>query len=129
VIGFGGLSRIPGWQGLLQIDQVLELALFRVKCSLDGANLVHIYEFRPLPQMERVKGRRRKQSMTLPASDALQNPNGKRLRIGEVALDLHVFDLDPQVLALGVSNKKGLREFLMQNGGIRVYREGVRVYD
>ncbi len=120
----------PGWlKGLLRIDQVLDLALFRAKCSLDGTNLVYTYEFRPLAQMERVKGRRRKQSMTLPVSDALQNPNGKSLKIGEIALDLHVFDLDPQVLALGVSDKKGLREFLMQNGGIRVYRDGVRVYD
>jgi signal transduction histidine kinase len=46
-----------------------------------------------------------------------------------VKLQLLVFDLDPQVLALGVTDRKGLREYLRQNGGIRVYRDGIRVYD
>jgi signal transduction histidine kinase len=49
--------------------------------------------------------------------------------IGDVQFEFHIFDLDPQMLALGVTDKRGLREFLEQNGGIRVYRDGVRVYD
>ena len=50
-------------------------------------------------------------------------------RIGHVSVDLHIFDREPVILSFGVTDKKGLRDFLDQNGGVRVYRDGVRVYD
>jgi signal transduction histidine kinase len=30
---------------------------------------------------------------------------------------------------LGVTDRKGLREFLKESGGVRVYRDGIRIYD
>ena len=33
------------------------------------------------------------------------------------------------MLALSTSDRAGLKKFLDQNGGIRVYRDGVRVFD
>ena len=121
----------PGWlEGLLDSDSVLESALFRAKCEIDGNHLAYDYKFAPLPAMDRVEGRTARQKhMDLPADSSLTESEGQPLRIGKVTLDLHIFDRDPQVLALGVADKKGLREFLDQNGGIRVYRDGVRVYD
>jgi len=45
-------------------------------------------------------------------------------------LQIYVFDQDARVLKLGeVSDKKGLKEFLNESGGVRVYRGGIRVYD
>lgn len=121
----------PGWlKGLLKVDDVLELALFRATCEIDGKKLTYDYKFSPLPAMDRVKGRKSKpRPMSLPQGSSLAEWEGQPLRIGKVKLDLQIFDLDPQVLALGVSDKKGLRDFLEHNGGIRVYRDGVRVYD
>jgi signal transduction histidine kinase len=49
--------------------------------------------------------------------------------VGPVHLDLYIFDREPKILALGVSDKKGLKECLDEAGGIRVYRDGIRVYD
>ena len=37
-------------------------------------------------------------------------------------------DRDPQILRLSSTDRGGLRQFLDQNGGIRVYRDGMRVY-
>src|SRR5207253_5135794 len=50
--------------------------------------------------------------------------------VGPVELKLFVFDQDAKVLKSGeVSDKKGLKDFLNESGGVRVYRGGIRVYD
>ena len=49
--------------------------------------------------------------------------------IGEVRFEGYIFDRDSFVLKLGVSDKQGFKEYLDTNGGIRVYRDGLRVYD
>ena len=49
--------------------------------------------------------------------------------IGEVQFEGYIFDRDSFVLKLGVSDKQGFKEYLDSNGGIRVYRDDLRVYD
>lgn len=49
--------------------------------------------------------------------------------IGPVEFEGYIFDRDAFVLRLGLSDKQGLKEYLDTNGGIRVYRDGLRVYD
>jgi signal transduction histidine kinase len=74
--------------------------------------------------MDKVQPRRRKRTLALADSYDLS-----KYRIGPVRLDIYIFDRDPRVLQLGVTDRKGLREFLDEAGGIRVYRDGIRVYD
>jgi hypothetical protein len=88
--------------------------------------------------MDRVEGRHppgRKMSLT---QNVLSPETGRdeivpldldALQVGPVKLELRIFDRDAKILSLGVSDKKGLKDFLDSNGGIRVYRDGVRVYD
>ena len=49
--------------------------------------------------------------------------------IGKVKFEGYIFDRDSFVLKVGVSDKQGFKEYLDTNGGIRVYRDGLRVYD
>ena len=49
--------------------------------------------------------------------------------IGDITFALHIFDLDPQMLSLTSTDRRGISQFLRQNGGIRVYRDGMRVYN
>src|SRR5439155_24263912 len=44
-------------------------------------------------------------------------------------IDLRIFDRDPGVLKLLPGNMSLVKDFLDLNGGVRVYRDGVRVYD
>jgi signal transduction histidine kinase len=46
-----------------------------------------------------------------------------------VTFEGYVFDLDSFVLKLGVSDKKGFKDYMKTNGGIKVFRDGLRVYD
>ena len=50
-------------------------------------------------------------------------------KVGPLLMEFRIYDLDTQTLELAVSDKRGFKDFLKQNGGIRVYRDGVRVYD
>ena len=64
------------------------------------------------------------------ASDEDASDEKKDAGVGEFDLDLHIFDLDRETRALlRLTDYRGLREFLAANGGIRVYRDGIRVYD
>ena len=118
-------------KGLLTVDQVLEYALFRAQCDLHSQWLTYEYEFTPLPAMDKVEPRKIQRQ----GENAMKLSSDKTIidlaeyRIGPVHIDLYIFDREPKILALGVTDKKGLKEFLDQAGGIRVYRDGIRVYD
>jgi len=115
-------------KGLLTVDSVLEYALFRAECDILGRSLTYEYEFTPLAAMDKVKSRWNKKTMNLKLDAAIDFELMER-DIGPVHLDLYIFDRDPKILALGVTDKQGLKEFLDEAGGIRVYRDGIRVYD
>jgi hypothetical protein len=46
-----------------------------------------------------------------------------------VDFEFWLFDRDPAVLRAVTEDVKGLKDFLDENGGIRIYRDGIRVYD
>jgi signal transduction histidine kinase len=122
-------------EGLLDMKTVLHQSLFRASGYIRGSQLTYDYEFRPLKAMrERIEGRKVKakpQTITRPRGkgDEGQVLDLSQWEIGEVRFDLHIFDRDPAVLELSTSDRAGLKKFLDQNGGIRVYRDGVRVFD
>lgn len=127
-----------GWlDGLLKPSEVLDFALFKASCSLQGTELQYDYSFQPLPGMNRLQGRKvAKKHVSL--SRIVLTESGKKKveridlnekKIGPIEIDLYVFDREPAVLEFSVNDKKGLKEFLDANGGIRVYRDNVRVYD
>jgi len=112
-------------EGLMTVGEVLEYSLFRASSDIEGNQLSYHYEFTPLSAMDKVSPRQESTGTTIRIEDA---EDFKR-KVGPVHLDLFIFDLDPKILALGVTDKKGLKSFLAENGGIRVYRDGIRIYD
>jgi anti-sigma regulatory factor (Ser/Thr protein kinase) len=123
------LTENKDWlKGLLTVDSVLEYALFRAECDIVGRSLNYEYEFTPLVAMDKVQPRQDKKTMDLKLDPPVDFELMERI-IGPVHLDLYIFDRDPNILALGVTDKQGLKEFLNEAGGIRVYRDGIRVYD
>jgi signal transduction histidine kinase len=116
-------------KGMLPINRILGYALFRAHCELRGTKLTYSYSFTPYPIMKnKIKPRHINRSgnkaLTIGGIDLDQN------NVGPVDIDLYIFDRDPQMLELGqISDKKGLKEFLNESGGIRVYRDHIRVYD
>jgi len=115
---------------LLDVSSVLEQSLFRASGVISGTELKYKYEFVPLPGMVG-KIERRDAAKTIPLPGAAGNEKKIDLTpysIGEVRFELRVFDRDPLVLEL-TSDKTALKKYLDVNGGLRVYRDGVRIFD
>lgn len=123
------LKTHPEWlAGLLDVKDVLGYSLYKAKGIIKGSRLSYTYEFMPYPAMKRVKERSVKKTVTLGSAKNVIDLDAHN--IGPVQITLYLFDLDSHVLKLGeVNDKKGLKEFLKESGGVRVYRGGIRVYD
>lgn len=131
----------PGWfDGLLNWKDVKDYSLFRFKAVLEGSSIKEFkYEFIPWASMTKIK------SKTVTESDPLietlkslkyTDEEGKihpinlsENKIGKVTFEGYVFDQDPFILKMGVSDKDGFKKYLKSNGGVRVFRDKLRVYD
>ena len=120
---------------LLDIQRLLKYSLFNAHCDLKGSKLSYKYQFTPYPAMRRVKGR-----VATPSDINITRRNRETRKselidldkhhVGPIHLDLYIFDREPNILALSeIADIKGLKQFLDESGGVRVYRDGIRVYD
>lgn len=130
-------------EGLLNPAEVRENALYYAKGEMDGSKLIYDYEFRPIPQMlENLKPRgpdRKEQQLAVKRSkttkvetidlSAIPRIGGEPVSIGRVRFEFYIFDLETEVLRLAMDDVQGFKTYLKENGGIRIYRDGVRVFD
>ena len=108
-------------------------ALYSAHIVLDGNKIEeYTYNFRPWEVLQKVKAR---ESHAYQGEKILDLENKKKtevdlaaFKIGRVTIDLSIFDLDSYVLNLGFPNeKKMLKDYLKQNGGISIYRDNMRL--
>lgn len=131
----------PGWfEGLLKWEDIKEYSLFRFKVEMEGNSIKSFhYEFTPWPTMTRLIPRAIDQKSELidtfkrlKFKDDTKGENYFSLsdyHIGKVTFEGYVFDLDSFILKLGVTDKKGFKDYMRSNGGVKVFRDGLRVYD
>ena len=123
-------------EGIITLEKIHEYALFRFNCTMEN-NMIKKFEyvFTPYPSMKQLKRRR----VTHTDSNvkkilAMRDNNGDAIdlsshNIGKVTFEGYIFDRDSTILALGIDDKKGFKDYLNSNGGVKVYRDGIRVYD
>jgi signal transduction histidine kinase/anti-sigma regulatory factor (Ser/Thr protein kinase) len=144
--------------GMIQPQTILESALFHAEGEVDSqkGTISYEYRFRPPRGIRKtVAGRTRtvrdqplgalklsrsaddvpesrvlaRQSKLLEEATAEASLGRDRRRLGPFRFEMHIFDFDSlDGLSLTTSQKQ-VREFLRENGGVRVYRDGIRVYD
>lgn len=118
--------------GLLRVEDVIEQAPFKLSGTIEGSIFKYDYTFNPGLRLDRVEPRSCHNEMTIMTRGDDDSPHPIMVdpeTVGVVRLDLYIFDRTPQVLKLTASDPKGLKDFLNFNGGVRVYRNGIRVYD
>ncbi len=141
----------PGWtEGMISPAELNRLAMFEFSFELSDAGLSYDYRFNPLPGLisdyhglirprERdqtptrnveffrfvprwkTKGRKRKPRE--------EEPSLSDLGIGTIRGRLFAFDRDRDVMTWYVPDRSGLEGYLDEQGGMRVYRDGLRVHD
>lgn len=132
----------PGWfDDLLDWKDVIDFSLFKFKITIEGSSIVKFeYQFTPWSSMTKLYPRTVTNDdafienfTTLRFSSNEENAseinNLSKYKIGRVVFEGYVFDQDPFVLKMGVSDKEGFKKYLKSNGGVRVFRDKLRVYD
>lgn len=144
----------PGWfANLLDWKDIREYALFHFKVTISGDHVKSLeYEFTPWSSMPKLSDRKISYSETVSEKDneyawdllslgerlaktysVLEDAEGRftlaDYKIGDIVFEGYIFDRDAFVLRLGVSDKKGFKEYLDNNSGVRVFRDGMRIYD
>lgn len=137
-------------EDLPKFDSIKKFALWYFKCKLVGSEIKEFkYEFIPWDSLHEVEGREvTEQDEIIKNNSALirkskENPKeeeiinlsrnysqiqGETKTIGEIEFEGYIFDREKSILEL--SNLHGLsllKEYLDEQGGVRVYREKVRV--
>ena len=141
----------PDWfGGLLDPDRVHKAAMFHARVEVDPERWVMSYDYRfvpprvarrltprkathtdvPLGPHEGVKpGRRYLSHLKTLAQEVWEDARGADLGVGTFTMEVHIFDLDRDTREFLPTDYRGLSQFLELNGGVRVYRDGIRVYD
>lgn len=127
----------PGWfDGLLDWEKVKGYSLFHFKVTIEGDKITDfLYQFTPWESMPKVSSREIKtDDKIVKTFIELEDLKGKKVslndhKIGKIRFEGYIFELDAFLLRMGVSDKSGFKTYLKENGGVRVFREGLRVYD
>lgn len=127
------IKDIPSW------SDILEYSLFFFDIEIDGDEIKKFnYKFRPWDRFSDIGGREVTEKDE-PIKDLLDisDPSEKKyvplpldgLNIGKFQFKGCVFIRDRFIFKLFNIQQTSLTDYLDNNGGIRVYRNGVRVYD
>lgn len=127
----------PGYEtwleGLFSSEDAQNCALYHVTGSFSGNQGSVAYAFTPPAEfLDRLTPRK-----TTIENIPLSKKEGRksipldlsRHNVGKVLFEFWLFDRDPAVIRAVTDDVKGFKEYLDENGGIRIYRDGVRVYD
>jgi len=121
--------------GMFTSEQANECAVYRIKGWFEGKEAHFNYEFRP-PAELRNQLNSRKQKVVVTQLERKRKGERKTTAldlathaIGRVEFEFWLFDRDSAVLKAVTDDLKGLKDYLDENGGIRIFRDGIRVYD
>ena len=132
------------FKNLPKLEDIENAGLYFGSCVLKANKIVDFkYEFRPWSSLEKINGRQIDISNLLEEECKLigfkEDENKKKqvkydidlnaLQIGEIKFDIIIFEKDAAIFNLINAEKSSINEYLKANGGIRVYRDNVRVYD
>ncbi|WP_420634468.1 ATP-binding protein [Candidatus Palauibacter sp.] len=137
---FQAILTVPGhaiWiENLPDFSEILERAIWKFTFSLKDGRFDYKYAFRQVPgfklegrevsgtgdvlKLPRLDGRRK----TTRVVASVHTTDG----IGPVRGEFHVFDRDRQVLRR-LGDTRLMTNYLDEHGGVRVYRDGIRIYN
>lgn len=124
------------FEGLPSFNDIKDSALYFGHCVMEGNKIKKFnYEFKPWESLNKIDKGRIKTEKDLSEQELIiidkeENQIDLTLcQIGSIEFDLIIFELDSQIFSYLNSEKKSTKDYLKENGGIRVYRDGVRVYN
>lgn len=133
------------FEGLPPIADILKVAMYRGHCVIDGDEIKNFYyQFTPWESLSNIQGRevralseedkylkRRKDIATSRNRNkiVLEDFSLSDYKIGKIILDFFIFEKDTAVFSFMNMERTILNSYLRENSGVRVYRDGVRIYN
>lgn len=125
-------------KGLLDVGDVTKQSLFRSKIVLNGKRITEFtYKFVPWNSMLEMNPRMHHEKDII-MKEQVRNEAGKKefididlspYEIGEIKIYFYAYSMETNILKLEIEDKTGFKKYIAQNGGVKVYRDGMRVYD
>ena len=125
--------------GLLTYDDIKDKNLYSFKLKINGNKITDFsYDFIPYKTLSKVKPHHISYDDFSSLAKMVQDSNKKncmeidisKYHIGEISMEGILFDLDSKILNIGLSSGiKDLKDYLAKNGGIRVFRDNMRIWD
>ena len=139
--GFQAVLKVPGNEGWIEdlpdVSAILDRAIWKFSFQLDNGKFDWKYEFRQVPGIK-LDGRIVKKSgdrLQLPSKSGDDRMEKKVVAdeetfqgIGSINGEFYVYDRERAVLRL-LTDINLLTGYLDDMGGIRIYRDGIRVYN
>ena len=118
------------------IEDIKQKAMWKLDCVLAGERITKfMLEFNPLPNLDKLE-KRVVGLDSLPSPKLTKRDGSKELpidlnlhKIGPIKIQAYLFDLDQRILKLGFQDPKIFKDFMDLNGGVKVYKDNLRVYD
>jgi hypothetical protein len=134
-------SNTDVFEGLPDFDEIKKSALYFGHCKMKGSEIIEFsYSFEPWSSLDKVDSGRTLKLEDLHQEDKIikkWNADIKKFEdidldeseVGVIEFDIIIFDTDAQIFSYVNAEKTALKTYLKENGGVRVYRDGVRVYN
>ena len=123
------------FDGLPNFEEIKNSALYFGHCKISASRITDFqYKFKPWDSLSKIEKR------SFSVQDlSNEDKNIKRKDkspinldtsgIGDIEFDIIIFDTDAQIFNYTNIEKTTVKDYLRENGGIRVYRDGVRIYN
>lgn len=122
--------------GLPDFEEIKDSALYFGHCKMVGDKIVEFkYEFKPWSSLDKIDtGRTKVITDLLDQELCLIDQNGdsidlEKRAIGPIEFDILIYEMSSQIFSYVNAERKSIKDYLRENGGVRVYRDGVRVYN
>lgn len=121
--------------GILTYDDIKDKKLYEFSLKIKDNKIIDFsYDFKPYKDLSKVKSRHISYNEFKSLARMIRKDKSEidisKYRIGEISMNGIIFDLDSKILSLGLSSGiKDLKYYLSNNGGIKVFRDNMRVWD
>lgn len=121
---------------LPDFEEIRNAALYFGRCVMEKNRIVDFhYQFKPWENLTKVDEGREKtiedlKPYELKIVDQDENViDLTKMGIGRIEFDILIYELSGEIFSFVNTERKSIKDYLRENGGVRVYRDGMRVYN
>lgn len=121
--------------GLLEFENIKDMHLYSFNLLIENNQITDFsYDFKPYESLSKATPRHLSyedvKSRCLMIDEDEKELKLNTWKIGKIRIEGRIYDFDGKILSLGLeAGKKELQTYMSQNGGVRVFRDNMRVWD